>query len=695
MKIYLQNNEQDCLLACYAMVLHNMGSKISLSDLYLNESIPSDGLSVSYLNNLNSQYKLDMKVYRCKLRADNIYKTLHYFKLPCILQWDFNHFVLLTKVSKNKIYIIDPAIGKIKLSINEFLKHFSSIIITFNRKETFYKIKSHNAFNKYLLNIFSDKNSFFYILALFIFQIVSIGISILLQNVINKRFSNYVSIVVFLCIVLGCIISTVIKTNAQRNSNLKYEKIVTKKMFKNILQQPLLFFNNNSAGSIVEKINLKNAIKDSVIHSIIPSLINILSVILLIFYLYSVSKILSLCLFILTTVYLVITLAIYKELSYRNVSYIQSMIENSSLIQKGIDNIEYIKANHYEDKELKDWLETSQMENNKYLSLLIINEYSALLSQLFNYIGLFLIIFIGMKLMEKNMLNIGNLVLFQTGISLFTAAVGQLQSMFLEFSKVNNSSEKIEYLFKDTKNIEDYIKESDSFFIKLDHLSYSYPLSKKLFNNISFEIKKGEKVIILGNSGSGKSTLFNIMLNLYTEYEGDLVYGDAEFRDNLGIVTQNMIPKEGTIYQNIIMDKEFDNDELEQVLLNTNSMEIVNSLPKGIMSKLFSGGKNLSGGQIQRLLIAKSLYKTDYVFWDEVFSNLDIISRNTIYENILNSDTYSDKTMIIINHHLDVIKYVDSVIFIDDKHQVFKDTPENLYKNNNQFKQLMKVGQNK
>ena len=133
-------------------------------------------------------------------------------------------------------------------------------------------------------------------------------------------------------------------------------------------------------------------------------------------------------------------------------------------------------------------------------------------------------------------------------------------------------------------------------------------------------------------------------------------------------------------------------DELDQIIGAGNGVfKTISQLPNKIHSKLLKQGKNLSGGQIQKLLIAKSLIKENgIIFWDEAFSNLDEYSKNRIYENVLQSTRYSDKTMLIVSHHLDIVNFVDYIIFIDSETgEVIKDTHKNLMKINSNYKRFI------
>lgn len=203
-------------------------------------------------------------------------------------------------------------------------------------------------------------------------------------------------------------------------------------------------------------------------------------------------------------------------------------------------------------------------------------------------------------------------------------------------------------------------------------------------------INKGEKLAIVGKSGSGKSTLLLLLAGVL-RYEGELNYGVEKIEDSLSVVLQNMTLRKGSVLENLEWNFE-DADLLTQVLDDTTASEVIEQLPNKIYSKLLKQGKNLSGGQIQKILIAKSLLKKDaIILWDEAFSNLDEQSKNKIYQNVLQNDKYYDKTMLIVSHHLDIVNYVNGVIFIDNETgEVIKDKHEHLMKTNINYQNFIK-----
>ncbi|XBQ96542.1 hypothetical protein A1140_10260 [Staphylococcus felis] len=265
-----------------------------------------------------------------------------------------------------------------------------------------------------------------------------------------------------------------------------------------------------------------------------------------------------------------------------------------------------------------------------------------------------------------------------------------MQDVVFEISKIKVSGEKINDLFLTNKNEARKIEKNSYNALTLKDVSFDFDDRSPIFQNVNFQIKKGEKVAIVGRSGVGKSTMLNVLLGLYS-CKGEIIYGYSDFRKTTGVVLQNMTLRKQTIYQNLVDEQNVEiMHKLTQILHDVNIIDVINSLPNKIYSSVFQNGKNLSGGQIQRILIAKSLFDKQLIFWDEAFSSLDNYNRKNIYKNILKNSNYDDKTIILISHHLDILSYVDKVIFIENKN-VFFDEHSELLKNNIAYRKFLGV----
>ncbi|HHJ7997754.1 TPA: ATP-binding cassette domain-containing protein, partial [Streptococcus pyogenes] len=274
----------------------------------------------------------------------------------------------------------------------------------------------------------------------------------------------------------------------------------------------------------------------------------------------------------------------------------------------------------------------------KYSQILKIENLSQLIGTIFNYISLSSIIVIAVYYKDYINLSLPDLLVYQTSISLLISAIEQVKGAVFEVIRLGVYAEKQSDLLKDTSPIVVPSSQSDDYLIKTKNLNFSYG-NKPIYSDVNLTISKGEKIAIVGKSGSGKSTLL-LMLAGMLRYDGSLEYGIEKFKDNLRVVLQNMTPRKGTVLENLEWTLD-DVTPLYQVLNDTTADEVIARLPNKIHSRLLKQGKNLSGGQIQKLLIAKSLLKENsIIFWDEAFSNLDEQSKNKIYDNVLQNNRY-------------------------------------------------------
>ncbi|MBP1042461.1 ATP-binding cassette domain-containing protein [Vagococcus sp. BWB3-3] len=692
MKVVLQDGEQDCLLACYSMILSYYGKNISLHELYDREMIPPDGLSVGYLNKLNRQNGMKMKGYKTKKETVDV-DVLKELKMPVIIQWNNDHFVVVKKISRKKITIIDPAVGKIGTTFQLFSDKFSGYIISLSPTQDFIKGNAESKIAQALTKTFLNRNTSRYIVSIVIAQLVALIFSVMIRDTLAQRYSFLFSLGIIGCLVFFQVLAFITKQVAQEKANVLYEKEITATIFKGIFSRPILYFRNNTVGTIIEKINLKTGIRDNILLQILPAILNFLSVFLLIIYLGFVSLDLTGLLIFMSLLYLLISSFLFLKKNQANIEYMQKTIEFTSIAQEDLSQMDQIKAQSKEDETNKNWVLKSQQTLNSYNTILRIDGIANTFSQTFNYISVIFLIMIGVYFSKSGLITIADLILFQSGVSLFISAVSQVQVAVFEVSKLSIYGEKINDLLIQVPKRSEKIDAKSKYALSLKNVSYTYDSIENIFENINIDIFKGEKVAIVGESGAGKSTLQNILLGLYS-YEGEIVYGYENFRDQVGVVLQSMSLRKGTVLENLVnQEVAIKADEIQQVLTDVNIIELVDSLPKKIYSQVFQNGKNVSGGQMQRLLIAKSLLNSNkLVFWDEAFSSLDNKNRLNIYTNVLQNSYYANRTIILVSHHLDVLDFVDRVIFVQGG-KVEIDTHLNLYAKCEKYREFLRLSE--
>lgn len=682
MKIILQNNEEDCLLACYTMLLNDLGHKVPLYEVYDKDTLPADGLSVSYLLSLNDRFGVTINAYRASF--DELLEVYRQRKQRMILHWNQEHFIILEKITPNQVTIVDPAIGRVKYSRDEFLSHYSEMMILVNKGDHFQPQSYKQIFWKYFRKTLRLKPIAFFLVSLLFIQTGVLLFSVALRQMLADDFKFWVSMSLLGIVLLFQLIGYFIKNIALDRYNTDFDNNYSKALFQKLLKKPLLYFRNHLSGGVSEKINFKSTLRDSVTLKIIPSCVSFISTIVVFAYLMTISIKLTLMLIMMIVIYGVISTLLYRKQNEYNQAYLQYLIDFNSELQTDLDDIDYIKIMRREGLTFNSWMRSNQQVTTKYSQILKIENLSQIIGTFFNYISLSSIIVIAVYYKDYIKVSLSDLLVYQTSISLLISSIEQVKGAVFEITRLGVYAEKQSDLLKDSNPVTVPNSESKDYLIKAEHLNFSYG-DKTVYSDVNLTVNKGEKIAIVGKSGSGKSTLLLLLAGML-RYDGSLIYGVKNFEDHLSVVLQNMTPRKGSILENL----EWDSDDLTpvyQAMKDTSADEIINQLPNKIHSKLLKQGKNLSGGQIQKLLITKSLLKENaIIFWDEAFSNLDEQSKNKIYDNVLQNDRYSERTMLIVSHHLDIVNYVDYIIYIDAATgNVIKDGHEHLMQSNENY----------
>lgn len=686
MKVVLQNNEEDCLLACYTMLLYDLGYHIPLYEVYNRDSIPADGLNVSYLLTLNKKYNVKIKAYRSNLA--NLVKLYYSNKKRMILYWNQEHFVVLEKVKKNKIIIVDPALGRISYTFQEVRQHFSNVVILVLPTENFEKRRVNDLFLKYLKKTINAKIIVTFLVSLILVQSSVLLFSIIIRNIMSYKWRFAFSIFLLVVIICFQILGYLIKNMTLLKYNKEFDNHYSNYLFEKLLNKPLLYYRNHTNGSISEKINFKTTLRDSISQKLIPSIISIFSGVIIFTYLMTVSKYLTLILFFMILMYGFFSAVLCKKQIEVNQSYVQSLIDFNSELQGDLDIVDYIKLTRQENVVQSHLERYNSNLTRQYSKVLKVDNKVQLVGTIFNFVSLSMVVIFAIYYNHFFNISFADLVLYQTSISILIASIEQIKNSLFEMSRLKVYAEKQGDLLKSVPKIKVSEKNNSEYLIEAKQLNFSYDFNN-LYQPINLTIKRGEKVAIVGKSGSGKSTLILLLAGML-RYSGELYYGDSNLTNELGVVLQNMPLKKGSILDNLEYDGE-NYDYLKQVLKDTSAESVIDKLPNKLHSKLLKQGKNLSGGQVQKILIARSLLKgKSLIIWDEAFSNLDEVSKNKIYTNILQSEKYSDKTMLIVSHHLDIVHYVDKVIFVNNETgEVIKSTHEELLEKSQPYREFI------
>ena len=669
-----QMEHSECGLACLTMILNYYKHHVSLTELRDEFGLPKGGGSFYHLLLMAEQKGLEGKGY-----ATNA-ESLINFTLPLILHWNNEHFVVLEGIKGSKFYIVDPSCGKRIYKIDEFLKHFSGKVLSVSPTKGFEKRKKTSNTPFFLEIIKKNQKLLIYIISLSLtLQLTALSIPLITRwftdNILlNEKLSTIHNIgyAIFIIFILNLLLTTsrgvvIAKIQTKMDSHLMSTFI------NKLFQLPYKFFENRSNGDLIFRTNLNVFIRQILSTNVVTFFIDLILLFtyLAIMFYYSVSmSLIVLTIGIILFSILFLSTRVLKNLSNKQLAE-QSDVQ--SYLSENIFGILDVKMLGLESSVTKNW-------SNKFHKQLQTSEKSSIwtsslqaISTSVQFILPLFLLWIGYYFMIQSDLTLGTLIAFNTMASALILPIISMSSTYKDLINLSSYMQRLMDVIKSKPEQECYQIEEKKITgeIEVRNLSFAYDaFSDNVLDNISFSVKKGEKIAIVGPSGSGKSTLARIILGLYQPTEGQVLYDNIDLqqynfkkiRQQLGAVLQESRLFNDTVFENIIMGNMENSIYVEETLKLANILDVVNKLPLGILTKISEGGANLSGGQRQRLILARALVKQPKVLvLDEATSALDTLTEKRIEESI----SKLSNTTIIIAHRLSTIQNADKILVLN------------------------------
>ena len=675
----LQDGIKECGAACLLSVIKYYGGNVSLERLLELTKTTKEGTNFYNIQVAAKEIGLISKGYK----IDNIDK-LNELEKPFISQIvknNYKHFVVVYKIKNNKITIMDPAKGMIKLTTDEFNNIWTGYILVI---EPYKKLPIYNE-NNYIVSII--KNTILYnkkiILNLFSLTVIvtlftciySYYFKIIIDKVLTTNKLNLLIItVIFLLVFTIKILTEYLRNNLLLYLNQKLDLSIITTTTDKIISLPYSYYKNKTTGEMISRINdlfyIKNVISKIIVTIFLDIILSIVTMIIL----FNINKTMSLYLIIITILYLVIFL-IFKQNTKDMTNIIQE--DNSkinSILVESISSYETIKGLNLE-KSFQNKINKLYLHSiNNNLNFTKITNTQELFLDLFEGIILLFIIYIGATFIMDESMTIGSLITFNSLVYYFLSPIRASLDFYKEFFYVNNSIKRINnilnYKYEKLDTLTNLNITGD---ITIKNLDFSYNNKSNILNNISLKINDKDKVLILGPSGTGKSTLLKLLYKYYDIQRNKIFlnnydindYSLRDIRENITYISQNELLYNDTIRNNIILDRNISEEEF----LNVCNMVYVNDIIKdNLLSydyRLEENGTNLSGGQRQRIILARSLLKTSKIILiDEGLNEIDINLERKILKNIFSY--YKDKTIIIISHRLDNMDLYTKVLNLEN-----------------------------
>lgn len=686
---YVEGLQQtECGLCSVAMILRYYNSYESLQELREYLDVGRDGSSLRQLNWLLNTLNFNSKVYRAKKEG------LYNIELPVIVYWENNHFIVLEKITESHAYIVDPAMGRVKLRIEDFEESYADYIIVAKPNENFKpKEKTKSVWKDFSKIIFQNKVLFIRIvITSIITYLFTLIIPIFIKNLIDKVSSNdygFAKNSFFLVFGITALYACFyfLRNKDLIDLRIFIDKFMSESLFTKILKVPYKFFDLRSKGDILFTLNSSIIIREIFANQVIKGVIDCGAIIFIVCYMGSQSTVMMSVAMLLFLLNIAVIMSSRMNIIEYNKYLIVQQSKYQSVQIETVYSILGVKMSAIEDDVFKEWhlRYDNYLKKYKYKEKLInrvgvINHFIETISPL-------IVLNIGIYLLTLGNLTVGQVVAIYSLSSTFFSLASSLAHTWYSFIESTAYLERISDItsFDNEEFTDKHVKLELKGNIKLEKVSFSYSKnSKKVLDEISLEIKAGQKVAIVGKSGSGKSTLAKIIVGLYSPIDGSIYYDDINSneinrkfaRSQMGIVPQEVSLFNKSIYENISMNRtDIDEEAIIEASKIAQIHDEIEGMPMKYNTLVAEMGLNLSGGQRQRIALARAiLEKPKIIVLDEATSSLDNINERLV------SDYFKGLgcTRVVLAHRLSTIIDADLIVVLEEGKIVEKGSHEEL-----------------
>ncbi|MCR6476504.1 peptidase domain-containing ABC transporter [Variovorax sp. ZS18.2.2] len=677
--VILQTEATECGLACIAMIAHFFGNKVSLRELRIRFSVSLKGASLGSLIRVCKHAGLATRPVKVDLAG------LHQIRLPCILHWNFNHFVVLQKITKKGAHVIDPALGERVLPISKVSSSFTGVALEIWPGADFTPKKAAKKIS--LAQLVGNAHGLGKTIASILFlgillEFVTILAPYFIQLVIDKAvISSDNQVLAILAAGFGVVYLVKNLIASVRAWFLMYIGTSLNMQWKDnvlghLLSLPLEFFEKRHIGDVTSRFSsidfIQRMLTTSFIESVLDGLMSIVVLIVLFFY----SPMLGLTVLLSCVLYAGVRIAANHTLWNATREEIIYGARQQSHLLETIRGMKPIKLFSKQNERRLVWLSLFADQTNAKLGMqkieIVLKSTRTLIFDMQNI----LVIWLGANLVIAGEYTVGALVaflgyklIFESRIvalidSIFTIKNIGLQVDRLSDIVVSKSEEEKSALPVDVQEIRAELE--------FKNVSFQYSLyEKKVMSGMNFLVQEGESVAIAGPSGCGKSTIFNVILGIYQGAKGQILIGGRDVnsigaegvRAIIGTVLQDDMLFSGSIAENIsCFDNEARQDWIAECARSANVHNEIDAMPMKYHTLVGDMGTVLSGGQKQRVLLARALYKRPKILLlDEATSHLDIENERIVSAAIKSLNI----TRIIIAHRPETVLSADRVMLME------------------------------
>ena len=722
-KCIIQSDSMMCGITCLQMVCKHFGREVSLRTLSKLCVATSEGVSMLGVN--EAANKLGLRTMCARTDFDTLSKAT----LPCVLHWNQNHFVVLYKVRKGRIfYVADPGKGLVKYNLEEFGKHWVSTASQGEEKgiamflEPTLEFYSHKVDNEeedgsprsfqFLFGYIKQYRKYFgqIVLGLLVGSLLQLILPFLTQSIVDVGIKNQ-NIGFIWLILLGQLMLTISRTAIDfirrwllLHISLRINISLVSDFFIKLLKLPMSFFDTKLMGDLMQRMGDHSRVNSFLTQQTLSIVFSLFTFVVFSIVLLSYNWLIFAIFMLGSLLYggwLALFLRRRKVLDYE--LFEQQAINNNKTYEF-ITSMQEIKLQDCEQRRRWEWEDVQADLFGVQMKSLKLQQTQEAGSIFINELKNIVITVVAATAVIHGQLTLGMMLAVQYIIGQLNSPVEQLMSFFYSVQDVRISLERInEIHHMDDENGKQGLETSvtdETKGIDLENVNFKYDphALKTIIDDVSLTIPKGKVTAIVGASGSGKTTLIKLMLGYYPVLRGQITIGGTDvntlnkkwWRRQCGVVMQDGVIFSESIARNIAVDdEEIDKQRLQTAAEIACIHDYVMGLPLKYNTKIGRDGVGLSQGQKQRILIARAVYKNpDYIFLDEATNSLDANNERMIVEHL--DEFYKGKTVVIVAHRLSTVKNADQIVVLDKGKVVEIGNHEELTANRGAYYNLVK-----
>lgn len=699
----LQMEAVECGAASLAIILGYFGRSVPLEELRIACGVSRDGSKASNVLKAARKYDLGAKGFR-KEPAE-----LREMPLPAIIHWNFNHFLVLEGFKNGQVYINDPAMGPRVVTEEEFDQSFTGVVLSFTPEPGFVKGGQKQNVIKALQKRFEGSGTALTFVVLVGLLLVIPGLvipvfsRIFIDQILLGGMNNWL-----LPLLIGLGLTAFLRGGLnwlQQYYLLRLEtKIALKtsaEFFWHVLRLPIDFFNQRHSGEIASRVMLNDRVANMLSRQMATTALNLVMVVFYLFLMFQYNVLLT----IVGIITAVFNLWFLKFTSRRRADMNLRLISEAGKLQGasmgGLQLIETLKATGSESDFFEKWAGNQAKLMNAEQEIGYSNRLLAAVPAFLNSLNSIIILALGGWQVINGQMTIGMLVAFQSLMSSFINPVNQIVEMGGALQEVSATMNRLDDVFNNPVASRDEFKsaleEAEGAVpgpkltgrVELSNVTFGYSrLEPPLIENFSLNLAPGARVALVGGSGSGKSTIAKVISGLYEPWSGEILFDGKKREDmpadviynSLAVVDQDINIFEGTLRDNLtLFDDIVPETDLIRAAKDAGIHETIAVRAGGYNARMEESGRNFSGGQLQRLEIARALVNNPAILvLDEATSALDPKTEQWVDQSIRRRGC----TCVIVAHRLSTIRDCDEIIVLDrgkvvqrGSHDDLKDLP--------------------